>query len=146
MRKDLVIKTKKIRDFKDYINFLKSNEIFVDHNEREEIILKKINSFSKSKQYKETLNPKLLEEVVNIVEDPNLLLISFSKDYLEIPKEIIISTLEKHQRYFPIFDSRNRLTNYFFVVANKKDENKLITQGNKKVVEARLADAKVLLG
>ena len=142
IEKDLVIKTKKIRDFKDYINFLKSNEIIVDHNEREEIILKKINSFSKSKQYKETLNPKLLEEVVNIVEDPNLLLISFSKDYLEIPKEIIISTLEKHQRYFPIFDSRNRLTNYFFVVANKKDENKLITQGNKKVVEARLADAK----
>ena len=142
IEKDLLIKTKKIRNFKEYINFLKSNEIIVDHNEREEIILKKINSFSKSKQYKETLNPKILEEVVNIVEDPNLLLISFSKSYLEIPREIIISTLEKHQRYFPIFDSRNRLTNYFFVVANKKDENKLITQGNKKVVEARLADAK----
>ena len=56
--------------------------------------------------------------------------------------EEIISTLEKHQRYFPIFDSRDRLTNYFFVVANKKDEKKLITQGNKRVVEARLADAK----
>ena len=122
--------------------FLKSNKIIVDHNEREEIILKKIYSFSQSKQYKETLNPKLLEEVVNIVEDPNLLHISFNKDYLEIPKEIIISTLEKHQRYFPIFDSRNRLTNYFFVVANKKEEKKLITQGNKRVVEARLADAK----
>ena len=81
-----------------------------------------MNSFSQSKQYKESLNPKLLEEVVNIVEDPNLLHVSFSKDYLEIPKEIIISTLEKHQRYFPIFDSRDRLTNYFFVVANKKDE------------------------
>ena len=64
------------------------------------------------------------------------------KIILEIPKEIIISTLEKHQRYFPIFDSRNRLTNYFFVVANKKDEKKLITKGNKRVVEARLADAK----
>ena len=61
---------------------------------------------------------------------------------MEIPKEIIISTLEKHQRYFPIFDNRDRLTNYFFVVANKKDEKKLISQGNKRVVEARLADAK----
>ena len=79
---------------------------------------------------------------MNIVEDPNLLHVNFNKDYLEIPKEIIISTLEKHQRYFPIFDSRDRLTNYFFVVANKKDEKKLITQGNKRVVEARLADAK----
>ncbi len=142
IEQDLITKSKKIKDFKDYLNFLKSNNIIVDHREREEIILKKISSFSQSKQYKEILNSKLLEEVVNIVEDPNLLHVSFSKDYLEIPKEIVISTLEKHQRYFPIFDSRDRLTNYFFVVANKKDEKKLITQGNKRVVEARLADAK----
>ncbi len=142
IEQDLVIKTKKIIDFKDYLSFLKINNIIVNHKEREEIILKKISSFFKSKQYKEYLNPKLLEEVVNIVEDPNVLHVSFSKDYLKIPKEIIISTLEKHQRYFPIFDTRNRLTNYFFVVANKKDEKKLITQGNKRVVEARLADAK----
>ncbi len=142
IEQDLITKTKKIKDFKDYLNFLKSSKIIVDHHEREEIILKKISSFSQSKQYKENLNLGLLEEVVNIVEDPNLLHVSFSKDYLDIPKEIIISTLEKHQKYFPIFDSRDRLTNYFFVVANKKDEKKLITQGNKKVVEARLADAK----
>ncbi len=142
IEQDLIKKTKKIKDFEDYRNFLKSSKIIVDHQEREEIILKKISSLSQSKQYKETLNPKLLEEVVNIVEDPNLLHVSFSKAYLEIPKEIVISTLEKHQRYFPIFDNRDRLTNYFFVVANKKDEKKLITQGNKRVVEARLADAK----
>ena len=142
IEQDLITKIKKIKDFKDYLNFLKSNKIIVDHKEREEIILKKISSFSQNKQYKENLNLKLLEEVVNIVEDPNLLHVSFSKDYLKIPKEIIISTLEKHQRYFPIFDSRDRLTNNFFVVANKKDEKKLITQGNKRVVEARLADAK----
>ena len=142
IEQDLIIKTKKIKDFRDYLNFLKTHKIIVDHKEREEIILRKISSFSKSKQYKESLNLKLLDEVVNIVEDPNLLHVSFSKDFLEIPKEIIISTLEKHQRYFPIFDSRDRLTNYFFVVANKKDEKKLISQGNRRVVEARLADAK----
>jgi len=142
IEQDLVTKTKKIKDFKDYLNFLKTNKIIIDHKERERIILKKISLFSQSKQYKENLNSRLLEEVVNIVEDPNLLHISFNKGYLEIPKEIIISTLEKHQRYFPIFDSRNRLTNYFFVVSNKKDEKKLIARGNKRVVEARLADAK----
>ncbi|MEC7136996.1 MAG: glycine--tRNA ligase subunit beta [Pseudomonadota bacterium] len=142
IEQDLLIKTKKIKDFSDYLNFLKTNKIIVDHKEREEIILRKIRSFYQSKQYKERINQKLLEEVVNIVEDPNLLHVSFSKDYLKIPKEIIISTLEKHQRYFPIFDSRDRLTNYFFVVANKKDEKKLINQGNRRVVEARLADAK----
>ena len=64
------------------------------------------------------------------------------KAFLKIPQEIIISTLEKHQRYFPIIDNRDRLTNYFFVVANKKDEKKLIAEGNKRVVNARLSDAK----
>ena len=142
IEKDLNTKITKVKDFKGYLSLLKANEIIIDHMEREKIILKKLNSFSQSKQYKESINPKLLEEVVNIVEHPNLIHVSFSKDYLKIPKEIIISTLEKHQRYFPIFDSRDRLTNYFFVVANKKDEKKLITQGNKRVVEARLADAK----
>ena len=142
IEQDLIIKTKKVKDFKDYLSFLKSNKIIVNHKEREEIILKKINSFSQSKQYKQNLNSKLLEEVVNIVENPILLHISFNKNFLEIPKEIIISTLEKNQRYFPIFDSRDRLTNYFFVVSNKKDEKNLITKGNKRVVEARLTDAK----
>ena len=142
IEQDLISKNKKIKDFKDYLNFLKSNKIIVDQKEREQIIVKKISSFSKSKQYKENFNPKLLEEIVNIVENPNLIHISFNKDFLEIPKEIIISTLEKHQRYLPIFDSRDRLTNYFFVISNKKDEKKLISQGNKRVVEARLTDAK----
>ena len=67
---------------------------------------------------------------------------NFHKDYLNLPQEIIISTLEKHQRYFPIFDNRDKLTNYFFVIANKKDEKKFISNGNKRVVEARLSDAK----
>ena len=142
IEQDLAIKSKKIKDFKDYLSFLKSNKIIIDQEERQQIIIKKISSISQSKQYKEQLNFKLLEEVVNIVEYPNLLHINFNKEYLKIPNEIIISTLEKHQRYFPIFDNRNKLTNYFFVVANKKDEKRLITQGNKRVVEARLADAK----
>ena len=142
VEQDLHLKTGKIKNFKDYNSFLKINKIILDHKEREKIILKKISSISKSKDYKESVNPNLLEEVVNIVEDPNILLVNFNKEYLNIPKEIIISTLEKHQRYFPIFDSRGRLTNDFFVIANKKDEKKLITEGNKRVVEARLSDAK----
>ena len=115
IEQDLITKTKKIKDFKEYLSFLKSNNIIIDHKEREEIILKKISSLSQSKQYKEDLNLQLLEEVVNIVEDPNILHVSFSKNFLEIPKEIIISTLEKHQRYFPIFDSRDLLTNFFLL-------------------------------
>ena len=113
IEQDLSSKTKKIKNFREYLIFLKSYKIIVNQNEREHIILKKISSVSKSKDYKENLNLQLLEEVVNIVENPNILLISFNRDYLKIPQEIIISTLEKHQRYFPIFDRKNRLTNYF---------------------------------
>ena len=92
--------------------------------------------------YKNIFDERLLDEVINIVEDPNVLLIEFHKDYLDIPKEIIISTLQNHQRYFPLFDSKDNLTNAFFVVANKTDSKNLIKEGNKKVVEARLSDAK----
>jgi len=70
------------------------------------------------------------------------LLGEFNKDYLKIPQEIIISTLETHQRYFPLFDNRENLTNYFFIVANKADDKNFIKKGNKRVVEARLSDAK----
>ena len=109
IEQDLTSKSKKVKNLRIMTDLLKSNNIVLDHNEREKIILKKINSTLKSKDYKETLNLKLLEEVVNIVEDPNVLLVNFNKEYLKIPQEIIISTLEKHQRYFPIFDSRGRL-------------------------------------
>jgi len=142
IEQDLDLKNKKVKNYKEYNSLLKSNNIILDHNEREKIILKRFSAISKSKNYKKNYNLKLLEEVVNIVEEPNILLVDFNKDYLKIPQEIIISTLEKHQRYFPIFDSRDRLINYFFVVANKKDKKKLITKGNKRVVEARLSDAK----
>jgi len=59
-----------------------------------------------------------------------------------MPSEIIISTLQTHQRYFPLFDIKNRLTNFFLVVTNKEDSKNLIKEGNKRVVEARLSDAK----
>ena len=142
IEKDLITKSKKIKSFSEYLSLLKSNKIVVDQSERKKIILKRFSSVSKSKNYKEQYNERLLEEVINIVEDPNVLMVNFNKEYLKIPQEIIISTLEKHQRYFPIFDSRKKLTNYFFVVANKKDEKKLIMEGNKRVVDARLSDAK----
>ena len=58
IEQELTTKNKKIKDFKDYFNFLKSNKIIIDHKEREEIILKKISSLSQSKQYKENLNAK----------------------------------------------------------------------------------------
>ena len=139
---DLVTKTKNIKTFKEYNSFLKSNKIYLDQTERKTKILRKFEAICRLKNYKENFNIKLLEEVTNIVENPNVLLVDFNKDYLKIPSEIIISTLQGHQRYFPLFDKKDRLTNYFLVVANKVDSKNFIKEGNKRVVEARLSDAK----
>jgi glycyl-tRNA synthetase beta chain len=142
VEQDLITKYKKISSFKDYLGFLKSNNIIIDQKERKKIILKKFEFICKTKNFKDTFSQKLIEEVVNIVENPNILLVDFNKNYLELPSEIIISTLQNHQRYFPLFSKKEKITNYFLVVANKLDKKNLIKNGNKRVVEARLSDAK----
>ena len=139
---DLITKTKNVKTFKEYNSFLKSNKILLDHIERKKKILKRFETICRSKNYKENFNTKLLEEVTNIVENPTILLVDFNKEYLKIPSEIIISTLQGHQRYFPLFNKKDKLTNYFLVVANKVDSKNFIKEGNKRVVEARLSDAK----
>ena len=142
IEQDLVTKTKKVTNFEEYQRFLKNSKIILDQKEREKIILKKFEAICNSKNYKQIYNKQLLDEVVNIVENPNVLLVDFNKGYLELPDEIIISTLQIHQKYFPLFDNKDRLTNFFLVVANKSDIKNLIKEGNKRVVEARLSDAK----
>ncbi|MDB9784356.1 glycine--tRNA ligase subunit beta [Pelagibacteraceae bacterium] len=142
VEQDLKTKIKKIKTFNEYSMFLKNNNIMIDHDAREKKILKKFEAIFELKNYNKFFDKKLLEEVVNIVEEPNILMVDFNKSYLEIPSEIIISTLKHHQRYFPLFDQKERLTNNFLVVANKSDTNNIIKKGNRRVVEARLSDAK----
>ncbi len=142
IEQDLIEKRKRVRTFVEYQNFLKINKIILDQDERKKKILKRFDSICKSKNFKSKFDGKLLNEVVNIVENPNILLVEFDKNYLKIPQEIIISTLQSHQKYFPLFDNKEKLTNNFLVVANKVDIKNFIKEGNKRVVEARLSDAK----
>ena len=142
IEQDLTTKYKKVKTFLEYLNFLKLNKIILDQEERKKKILKRFKTICQSKNFEEDFNDKLLDDVVNIVENPNVLLVEFNKDYLKIPKEIIISTLQSHQKYFPLFDKKGNLTNNFFIVANKDDIKNFIKDGNKRVVEARLSDAK----
>ena len=135
-------KIKKVKNFQEYASQLKANKILLKQEDRKNNIIKKFKSICKSKSYLENFNEKLIEEVVNITDNPNVILANFDKEYLDIPQEIIISTLQKHQRYFPLFDFKNRLTNNFFIVANKPDTQNIIKEGNKRVVLARLSDAK----
>ena len=82
-----------------------------------------------------------MDEVVNLVENPNILLCRFDKKFLSIPKEILILTMQSHQKYFPTFNNKNEITNEFLIVTNKKDQKGLIKVGNERVVDARLSDA-----
>ena len=84
---------------------------------------------------------KLLQEVVDLTDQPNVIVCEFDKKFLNIPKEILILTMQHHQKYFPTFDKKGNITNQFLVVANNKDKKGLIKLGNERVVEARLSDA-----
>ena len=135
-------KLKKINNFKSYSNLLKSKNIILDQEIRKKIILRKMNSICNSRKLKNNFNEKLIEEVVNLVEKPNVILGKFDEIYLKVPQEILIVTMKQHQKYFPLFDNNNKLTNLFLLVANLPDKKGYIKTGNQRVVEARLSDAK----
>ena len=101
------IKQKKVIDFNDYQNFLKKNGIMLNHVEREKFITKKIHSICKIKSCKELIDNSLLIEVSNLVDKPRIIIANFDKNYLKLPKEIIRSTLQSHQRYFTLINEKD---------------------------------------
>ncbi|KLN53691.1 glycine--tRNA ligase subunit beta [Variovorax paradoxus] len=85
----------------------------------------------------------LLDEVTALVERPNVLVCSFEREFLEVPQECLILTMKANQKYFPLLDASNRLTNKFLVVSNISPEDaSAVVGGNERVVRPRLADAK----
>ena len=134
-------KTKSFNSFDKYISFFKSFDVVIDNEKRMNLINKELIKLSNKKNLKININIKLLKEVTDIVEKPKILSCSFNKNFLKIPKEIIIITMQQHQKYFPTLDNNNNLTNNFFVVADGSDTKGLIKLGNERVVEARLSDA-----
>ena len=139
--KEFEEKTKVFSSYKLYESYFKKSGIIIDHNKRKKFIEKKLSKISKNKSLEIKINDKLLDEITNIVESPKILNCKFDQKFLKIPKEILIITMQHHQKYFPTFDKKNNLTNNFLVVANTKDLKGFIKLGNERVVEARLNDA-----
>ena len=135
-------KQKKINDFKSYLKILKSQNIVLDQEKRKIIIIKKFNNICSTRKLKNNFSEKLIEEVVNLVEKPNVIIGKFNEIYLKVPQEILIVTMQQHQKYFPLFDQNNKLINLFLLVANLPDKKGYIKIGNQRVIEARLSDAK----
>jgi glycyl-tRNA synthetase beta chain len=134
-------KKKIFTNFKEYNNFFKKLNIIIDQDQRKNLIEKKLSEILNKKNLRIESNLKLLDEVVDLTDQPNVILCEFNKKFLNIPKEILIITMQYHQKYFPTFDKKGNITNEFLVVTNKKDLKGLIKLGNERVVEARLRDA-----
>ena len=139
--KEFEEKKRTFYDFKSYESFFKKEGVIINQDKRKKIIEKEFEKILNKKNLKIIDNQRLLEEVVNLTDKPNILECFFDKKFLSIPKEILILTMQVHQKYFPLFTKKGEITNEFLVVANNKDQKGLIKLGNERVVEARLHDA-----
>ena len=139
--KDLEDKKKIFTDFESYEKFFYKQGVIIDQNKRKTIINKSFEKILKKKKLRIQENPKLFNEVVDLVENPNVLLCNFDKKFLSIPQEILKLTMQSHQKYFPTVDDKDKITNEFLIVINKRDKKGLIKNGNERVIEARLSDA-----
>ena len=133
----------KIKSLDDYKQKLKRININFDHKDRKKIILKEVDKITKKKGLNFVMNQQLIDEVVNLVESPNVFLGQFNKKYLKLPNEVLTTSMIKNQKYFPLFYKDNTLSNFFLIVSNLKpsDNGKKIIYGNQRVIEARLEDA-----
>ncbi len=89
------------------------------------------------------LDEALLDEVTALVERPNVLTCAFEAQFLDVPQECLILTMKANQKYFPLVDTKGKLTNQFLVVSNISPEDaSFVIGGNERVVRPRLSDAK----
>ena len=131
----------KISNIKEYFDGSKSRGVVLEADEREKIILDEFEKISQKSGLKIEIDKELLAEVVAITEYPTALLGSFEEEFLEVPSEVIITSMKENQRYFPVFKD-GKLANGFVVVSNAITQDySLIIKGNEKVLRARLSDA-----
>ncbi|MFZ1766354.1 MAG: glycine--tRNA ligase subunit beta, partial [Candidatus Nitrotoga sp.] len=107
----------------------------------------KIDEYLKAKAHElnARLNPSdgLLDEVTALVEWPAIYVGEFEEEYLEVPQECLILTMQQNQKYFPLLDNSGKLLNKFLIVSNMQVDNpRHIIDGNQRVVRPRLADAR----
>jgi glycyl-tRNA synthetase len=124
----------------EYFAQLKSRGILLDVDERRVEIQKQIDVLAKKAGGAVPEDAALLDEVTHLVEAPKALLGSFAEEFLELPREVLIAVMRKHQRYFPIV-KEGELTNAFVAVGNGDFDVKAVTAGNEDVIRARFADA-----
>jgi glycyl-tRNA synthetase len=125
----------------DYFAAMAANGIVVDRGQRQQLIREQIAAAAASVGGAAPDEPALLDEVTDLVEQPAAILGSFEERYLNLPADVLIKVMQKHQRYFPIYQATNLLP-YFITVANGQPRDPAVVRaGNEGVIRARYADA-----
>jgi glycyl-tRNA synthetase beta chain len=130
-------------DYNLYLNKLKEKNIIVSHEERKRIILEGIDALLRPLQLQTIENQSLLEELVSLVENPQIYLGKIDKEFLQLPRELLLTSLAKNQKYLLTEDLQGNIAPFFIIVANIKaeDAGKNLIAGHEKVLKARLKDA-----
>lgn len=132
-----------IEDPQDYFKVLQKAMVVIDQNERKNIIRKQAEEAAFSLGGRALIDENLLEEVNYLVEYPRAVAGDYSTEFLELPKDVLITTMQSHQRYFPVVEGKGKLLPHFITISNLKEDIKgNIKAGNERVLRARLADAR----
>jgi glycyl-tRNA synthetase beta chain len=132
----------RVRSFAEYQAALEERFVIVDPARRRELVRRLATEAAATVKGEPVLDPALVETVADLVEFPVALCGSFKPEYLELPREVIITPMQKHQRYFPVQDAAGNLLPHFVVISNMKAKDAdVIRHGNERVLRARLNDA-----
>jgi glycyl-tRNA synthetase beta chain len=126
----------------DYIAKMKSEYVIVNHHQRKEMIWGQVTALAAKEGGQVEPDDELLEEVTHLLEYPTALCGTIAENYLRLPKEVLVTPMREHQRYFPVIGSDGKLLAKFITVKNGTDSYlDIVRAGNEKVLRARLADA-----
>lgn len=132
----------KVKDAASYFSAMKKAGILLSQEERKAEIEKKVNALLSKKKLKMLADPDLLDKLASSVETVSAMLGEFDAKYLFLPKEVIITAMREHQRYFAVLKQAGEFTNYFVNIRDGGDKNNAFIAGqHAKVLFARLNDA-----
>lgn len=141
VHRDYGFEAQKVSNIKDYLETLKQGGVILDPKMRRSKILQEIAEIENCHEVEIELDEELLSEVIAITEYPSALYGEFDQEFLNLPKEIIVTSMKENQRYFALY-KQGKLHHGFVVVINSMSKDlSLIIQGNQKVLRARLSDA-----
>ncbi|WP_042162758.1 glycine--tRNA ligase subunit beta [Paenibacillus gorillae] len=127
----------------EYKERLREQHVIADVAEREALIVSQIKGLAEEQGWEIAIKEDLLEEVLFLVEYPNVLFGKFDPSFLDIPQEVLITSMREHQRYFPVLNAEGQLQPFFVTVRNgDRTSIEQVAKGNEKVLRARLSDAK----